>query len=221
MLRTDEQIKKDVVDQMYWDSRIDAGAIETDVVDGTVVLKGSVDSYFGKTVAGTDAQSVQGVRQVDNQLRIRSTKPAAAREEILDRVKKVLALHSEVNLHQLRVFMDGDALFIEGVVDAYWKKTRVEELAYQVEGVTDVENRIGVAPQARSADEIIARNVVDALRRRDQLAAETVDVKVKEGRVRLSGTVPTWVARNSAYEAALYTDGVVEVEEDLIVEEVY
>lgn len=221
MLRTDEQIKKDVVDQLFWDSRLDAAHIDTEVVGGTVVLKGSVDDYFSKRVAGIDAQSIKGVRRVDNQLRIRATTPATAREEILDRVRQVLAVHSEVNLHALRVFMEGDVLFLEGVVDAYWKKQLAEELAYQVQGVTDVVNRIGVAPATGGGDEIIARDVVEALGRRDQLAAESVDVRVEEGRVRLTGTVPTWMARNAAYEAALYTDGVVDVEENLSVEEVY
>jgi len=221
MLRTDEQIKKDVVDQLFWDSRLDAANIDTEVVGGTVVLKGSVDGYFSKQAAGIDAQSIKGVRQVDNQLRIRGTTPATAREEILDRVEQVLAVRSEVNLHSLRVFMEGDVLFLEGVVDAYWKKQLAEELAYQVQGVTEVENRIGVTPATGGGDEIIARNVLEALRRRDQLAAESVDVRVEDGRVRLSGSVPTWMARNAAYEAALYTDGVVEVEENLSVEEIY
>jgi len=221
MLRTDEQIKKDVVDQLFWDSRLDAANIDAEVVGGTVVLKGSVDDYFSKRVAGIDAQSIKGVRQVDNQLRIRGTTPATAREEILDRVEQVLAVHSEVNLHSLRVFMEGDVLFLEGVVDAYWKKQLAEELAYQVQGATEVENRIGVTPATGGGDEIIARNVLEALRRRDQLAAESVDVRVEDGRVRLSGSVPTWMARNAAYEAALYTDGVVEVEENLSVEEIY
>jgi len=221
MLRTDEQIKKDVVDQLFWDSRLDAANIDAEVVGGTVVLKGSVDDYFSKRVAGIDAQSIKGVRQVDNQLRIRGTTPATAREEILDRVEQVLAVHSEVNLHSLRVFMEGDVLFLEGVVDAYWKKQLAEELAYQVQGATEVENRIGVTPATGGGDEIIARNVLEALRRRDQLAAESVDVRVENGRVRLSGSVPLWMARNAAYEAALYTDGVVEVEENLSVEEIY
>ena len=221
MLRTDEQIKKDVVDQLFWDSRLDAANIDTEVVGGTVVLKGSVDDYFSKRVAGIDAQSIKGVRRVDNQLRIRGATPATAREVILERVRQVLAVHSEVNLHSLKVFMEGDVLFLEGVVDAYWKKQLAEELAYQVLGVTEVENRIGVTPTTGGGDEIIARSVVEALHRRDQLAAQSVDVRVEDGRVRLSGSVPTWTARNAAYEAALYTDGVVEVEENLAVEEVY
>lgn len=210
-----------MIDQIHWDSRLDAADIGVDAIEVSVILKGSVNSFFSKGVAETDARCVPGVRKIDNQLRIRATTPATAREEILNRVKQVLAVHSEVNLHKLRVFMEGEVLCIEGVVNAYWKKLRVEELVYQVQGVTAVDNRIGITPRTKSRDEIIAQNIVDALRRPDQPTAEAVDVQVEDGQVRLSGSVPTWFVRNAAYEAALYTDGVLDVQNELSVEEVY
>jgi hypothetical protein len=33
--------------------------------------------------------------------------------------------------------------------------------------------------------------------------------------------VPTWISRNAAFDAALYTDGVVDVVDDLVIESLY
>jgi len=41
MARSDEVIKKDVVDELYWDNRIDASKVTATVNDGAVTLAGA------------------------------------------------------------------------------------------------------------------------------------------------------------------------------------
>ena len=43
--RTDEDIKMDVVEQLGWDSRVDASRVLVTVVERMVTLEGAVDAF--------------------------------------------------------------------------------------------------------------------------------------------------------------------------------
>ncbi len=70
--RTDDRIQDDINDRLTWDDRIDASDIQVTVSAGTVVLDGSVDSRRDKRIAEDIADSVSGVWDVHNHLRIRN-----------------------------------------------------------------------------------------------------------------------------------------------------
>ncbi len=70
--RPDNKIRDDINDRLTWDGRIDASDISVIVTAGTVVLSGSVDSRQDKRVAEDIADSVSGVWDVHNQLRVRN-----------------------------------------------------------------------------------------------------------------------------------------------------
>ena len=66
MKSKDEQIKKAVVDMLYWDSRVDASGIQVEVKDGVVTLEGTVPSYGVKEAALFATWKIPGVKQVNN-----------------------------------------------------------------------------------------------------------------------------------------------------------
>jgi osmotically-inducible protein OsmY len=68
--RSDERIKEDVNDKLSDDSHIDASDIEVKVESCEVVLTGTVDSRFAKRHAEDLAESVSGVKNVENRLRV-------------------------------------------------------------------------------------------------------------------------------------------------------
>ena len=70
-------------------------------------------------------------------------------------------------------------------------------------------------------DEQIKRDVVDQLCGIDRsllINAKDIIITIKEGRVFLSGKVPTFMARRSAYKIASQSSGVKSVKNDLIVD---
>jgi BON domain/SPW repeat len=69
--RPDEQILADVCGRMADHARLDAGDIEVLVANGEVMLQGSVASRFARRLAEDIADSVTGVCDVTNQLRVR------------------------------------------------------------------------------------------------------------------------------------------------------
>jgi len=70
--RSDERIREDVSDRLTSADEVDASEIEVNVSNGEVTLKGTVDDRQAKRAAEDIAESVQGVRGVQNQIRVGS-----------------------------------------------------------------------------------------------------------------------------------------------------
>ena len=69
--RSDDRIREDISDRLMADGDVDASEIEVDVRGGEVVLRGVVDSRETKRCVEDVVDSVQGVQNVQNQLRLR------------------------------------------------------------------------------------------------------------------------------------------------------
>jgi len=71
--RSDERVRDDINDRLSDDAHIDASDIEVTVAEGEVTLGGQVSNRFAKRHAEDIAERVSGVRQVQNNLRVRTT----------------------------------------------------------------------------------------------------------------------------------------------------
>jgi osmotically-inducible protein OsmY len=71
--RSDEKIKEDISEKLYHDSYIDASDIDITVSNGEVTLTGTVESREAKHRAEDMADSVTGVKDVTNNLKVNKT----------------------------------------------------------------------------------------------------------------------------------------------------
>jgi hypothetical protein len=71
--RSDEKIKEDIGDRLYHDSYVDASDIDITVTNGEVTLSGTVDSREAKHHAEDITDSVPGVKDVSNHLKVNKT----------------------------------------------------------------------------------------------------------------------------------------------------
>jgi osmotically-inducible protein OsmY len=71
--RSDDRIREDVNDRLTDDPNLDASEIEVSVNACEVVLSGTVDSRFDKRRAEDIADSVSGVKHVQNNLRVKQS----------------------------------------------------------------------------------------------------------------------------------------------------
>src|SRR5260221_12003688 len=71
MTRTDEQIQRDVLEELKWDARVQPNEIGVAVKDGIVTLTGWVDSFTKKWAAEEAALRVPGVKAVANDIEVR------------------------------------------------------------------------------------------------------------------------------------------------------
>lgn len=217
---SEEKIKKDIIDQLYWDSRVDASEVDVEVDGNKVTLKGSVPNYSSKGAASADAWAISGVQEVDNQIEVEYP-PAVTvptDEEIKSNIETSLKLNLSLDATDIDVSVTAGIVTLEGSVDAYWKKSRAESIASGVSGVLDIINKLTIVPSENFIDKEIAEDIVGSISRNFNVDAEKVDVKVEDGEVTLSGSVTDWSAYRAVMDAAEFTAGVVNINDNLIIE---
>ncbi len=226
MPRSDELIKKDVVEQLTRDDRIDASRVTVEVDNGTVILKGEVLSYFTRSAVQYGALKIVDVRRVVNRITVNPPEPLLASEppladvEIENSIKEKFADNPDINLRNIDVVVSAGTATLRGTVNAYWKKMHVVDLISDEPGVVFIDNLLAIVPTEDYYDQEIAREIVFNLGRTVDVDPDEITVKVEAGKVLVSGTVPSRAARQLAYEAAWFTPGVVDVEDRLSVSEV-
>ncbi len=214
-----EDIKKRVVDELYFDNRVDASEVEVVVKDGKAILDGEVESYYARSAAAEDAWAVIGVTDVVNKLDVKYPVEIEimSDEDIASSIDSKLLWNTAIDSTKIDVSVDGGVVELEGAVDAYWKKLRAGTLAMDVSGVIDVKNEVAVVPTDDYVDKAIAQDIVDSLERRFTVDEENVNVTVENGIVTLTGTVEDYTAYASAENAAELTAGVIDVDNKLYV----
>jgi osmotically-inducible protein OsmY len=216
-LKTQEKIKKDVVDQLAWDSRVDANDVTVTVDNNTVNLSGTVPSYSAMVTAENIAYSVIGVVDVNNRLTVKFPElfTAPTDKEIKDSVKRVLQWNTDVNTIDITFMVDNGVVTLEGSVPSFWQKITAESDAQRVQGVIDVINKIVVVPTEKIGDEIVGERVMDRIEKNTFADVDNIDVKVENGTVTISGNVSSYAQWKSVYDTAQYTAGVRDIEDIL------
>lgn len=183
-----------------------------------VMLTGTVPSYRALNAAAEDAWNIVGVKDVDNLLTVRflSTFIPPTDEQIKDNAKNTLLRDADVNSIDIDISVVGGVVTLKSTVAAYWTKYKAEHLISYLNGVFDVENKLAVAPTESFIDKDIAQDIENAIDRNIDLNAEDITVKVEDGKVTLTGRAPTFYAKRKAYEIALFTMGVVDVQSNLL-----
>lgn len=215
----DEKIKKDIVDHLYWDNRVDAAGIKVEVSDGRAVLSGSVQSLSAAMAAEEDSYAVDGVVFVENRLSVAppSSDDIPTDRELEKNIEMVLKWNADLEVPEVRVSVVEGCVVLEGTVDSYWKKVRVEELVSPLKGVVEVANKLAVVPTEKVSDMLLAERIVAGLDRNLLVNVRNVLVEVENGRVRLSGIIPNRPAFEAARDTAIRTAGVTEIRNDLII----
>jgi len=219
MVIDSEEIKKDVVNQLYWDDRVDASRVKVEVIDSNVVLSGVVQSFSARRAAETDASMIPGVSIVDNHLNVKlpPALPAVTDEKLKSRIENIFLWNAVIDTSKVNVSVKGGHVTLEGNLDAFWKKMRAEDLVADLLGVLSVTNAITVVPTESPSDRVIADNITAAIRRVGEIDINSVDISVRNGVVNLAGTVPSLSARQMASNIAWHTAGTINVENGLIV----
>jgi osmotically-inducible protein OsmY len=219
-MKTDEKIKKQIVDQLYWDNRIDASDIKVSVDGSDVSLEGKVPDYTSTTYAVLDAYGVEGVSKVSNNLEIKipSSIAVPTDDEIKRRVENLFVWSSSIDSKDIDVGVSNGHVALKGSVDTYYKKVHAENLISNVTGVVDITNKLTIVPTKSYFDKEIAEDIEKSIDRRYDVAHEDVDVKVSNGIVTLLGKVPSWYAYSSIKQSAENTLGVVDVVDKLKIE---
>lgn len=219
MPTNDELIKSNVFDELQWDNRLDSSEIKIVVDNGSVVLSGYVPNFTAKNAALTDARGIPGVLGVEDELEMRQPDEVTIPkdEDIQEAIQKKFEDSADLFSQKLEASSDNGWVTLEGTVDAYWKKEQAESDVYRVKGVLGVKNSIAVAASGEIEDEEIAKEIVNALKRNREIEPDNIEVVVENNHVTLSGTIKSDDARSQIKKAAMFTDNVQALKDNLII----
>jgi osmotically-inducible protein OsmY len=213
---TDQELCRDVREELSWDPKVDSAAIDVISINGVVTLHGTVGSVRAKREARRAIERVRGVLAVDDRLEVgiaTSDRPADAdlRGDVLD----ALSLDSVVPTSLDAAVLDG-IVTLAGPVDWRYQREEAEFVAGNVPGVLRVENHIRLRLGAAGAT-VSEQAIRKALARDAQLDGGAVDVEISDATVTVSGSVRSWAVHDAAIAAVWSAPGVREVDDLLTI----
>ncbi|SDZ28338.1 Osmotically-inducible protein OsmY, contains BON domain [Micromonospora pattaloongensis] len=217
--RTDEEVQRDVLDELQWDARVQPNEIGVAVRDGVVTLMGWVDNYGKKWAAERTAHRVRGVTAVANDVEVRL--PSAHQRtdtDIAAAATGTLEWDAFVPIERLDVTVTRGWLTLKGEVEWEFQRRAAEQSVRRLAGVRGVTNLIAVQPRINPSPTELRRRLTDALRRSAETDPRRVTVDTDGGTVLLGGTVRSWVHRAEAERISWCAPGVTAVQNDITVD---
>lgn len=219
-MKPEEKTKKNITEQLEWNDAIDAQNITVEVADKTVFLKGTVQSYSAKVIALRDAIQVAPNYDIQNEITVefQPQQNGLTDTEITSNIQNFLKLNSEVNPVDLTVDSENGEVTLSGKVAKSWEKKEAEKIASAAKGVVNVVNKIEVKPSAIRSDEYIEKDLKRVLERSALVDEDSIHVEVENGVVHLTGSVISEPILNEIMDKALYTNGVVDVINEITIQ---
>jgi osmotically-inducible protein OsmY len=218
MTHTDEQIQRNVLEELKWDARIHPNEIGVAVKDGIVTLTGWVDNYTKKWAAEDAAHRVRGVKAVANDIEVRLPNSAERTDaDIAAAVTRALEWDAFVPIEKLNVTVAKGWVTLRGEVEWQYQKEDTERAVRRLTGVRGVTNLLIVRPRVKPSPQELKRKIEDALVRSAETDAERITVEVQDNKVILKGTVRSWAERQEAERVAWSALGVIAVENRITV----
>jgi osmotically-inducible protein OsmY len=211
--RSDEQIRRDVCEEMRWDARVQPNQIGVAVHDGTVTLTGWVDSYDKKWTAERATRRVRGVRAVANDIEVRLPGVGERSDpDIAAAAAQTLEWDTLVPAERIETTVSRGWITLTGVVEWEYQRRAAERAVRRLAGVRGLTNLLGVRPRVRLDAAELRRRIEQALVRSAETDGERITVEVDAGTVVLTGTVRSPAERAEAERVAWSAPGVTTME---------
>lgn len=215
-MKTDTQLKQEVLDELKWESAINAAKIGVEVNDGVVTLVGQVGSFAEKWDAERAVQRIAGVSALAVEIEVTLQGSSKRNDtDIARAADHVLAWTSVLPKDAVKVLVEDSWITLSGEVSwEYQREAAAAGVRYLI-GVRGVSNNISLNPEVSLS--AVKTGIEAALKRRAVDESQDIGVGVLGTDVTLTGEVHSWSERDLATHAAWSTPGVKKVVDKLTV----
>jgi osmotically-inducible protein OsmY len=216
MMKTDGEIRDDVIYELRWDPQLtEPDAIGVAVKDGAVTLTGHVPTYVEKLAAARAAERVYGVKAVADELEVKLAGAPRDDSDIATAIAHVLENNVQVPEGKVHARVQSGWVTLDGEVDYDYQRREVERMVRQVRGVTGVIDTITVRPAASPAQ--VQTVIEETFKREAEIDARHISVAVSDHTAKLYGHVHSIQEATAARAAAAAAPGIASVESHLVV----
>jgi len=196
--KLDDKDIADVIENHFvFDHAVNVNKVDVEVTDGIAELTGEVSNLKAKERAANISQLVKGVRSVSNRIEI-DPSVYISDQAIRNLAEQALLEDPATELFEIDVDVTDKVINLTGTVESYQEKQLAANVAKSVKGVTGIENNIDVDFAADRTDYEI-KNEIEAVLAWDAMIDDgLIDVKVKNGRVVLEGSVSSAAEKTNA-----------------------
>jgi osmotically-inducible protein OsmY len=215
-MKTDAQLRQDILDELSWDPSINANEVGVSVKDGIVSLTGHLGTFAEKYAAERAAQRVSGVKSLAVEIEVRLS-PSYKRNDtdIAAAAQHALEWSVVVPDNRIQVKVEKGWVTLGGEVEWQYQSKAAERAVRDLLGVVGVTNLVKVKPKISSG--LIEKNIQDALARQADREAKHLQILVDGSRVTLRGKVHSWAELRAIQGAAWAAPGVSTVMNELTV----
>jgi osmotically-inducible protein OsmY len=215
-MKTDDEMQRDILEELKWEPSVNAAHIGVSVKDGVVTLSGHVSSFSEKYSAQKAAKRVYGVKAVANELDVEL--PESSRrsdEDIATAAVYELKSNTWIPPDQIKVTVSNGWITLEGEVEWEYQKEAAENSVRYLAGVRGISNFIRVKPKIAPTD--LKAKIEAAFKRAAAKDARKIKVEVQDDKVILRGIVYSMAEREGAERAAWSAPGISQVENQIVV----
>ncbi len=216
-MKTDSDLKKDVLTELLWDPLVPEARVGVAVTDGVVTLSGHVDTYAQKVAAKRAVERVGGVKAIAVELDVI---PLGIHQrsdtEIAAAVENALNWNTSVPPDRVRVSVERGWVTVEGDLDWNFQRRAVERMIRPLKGVVGITDNLRL--KVLALPQHLSNRIQEALARQAMRDAKRIEIVVDGSAVTLKGHVHSWAQAGAAEGATWSAPGVSHVNNELVID---